>query len=81
MLSAMGRISGGRLAGTPSQPQSAVSVILHASSSPMPRSRGARAASDRREPRQSGQVSTRRNFSTRFMPFSSLTLARAFSTV
>ena len=82
MLSAIGRISGGRLAGTPStQSHRAVSVILQASSRPMPRSRGARAASDRREPPQSGQTSVRRNFSTRFIPFSSLTLDRAFSTV
>ena len=47
----------------------------------MPRSLGARAASLRRVPWQSGQVPSIRNFSTRFMPFSSFTLARAFSTV
>ena len=45
------------------------------------RADGARAAADRRVPRQSGQTSSFRNFSTRFMPFSSLTFARAFSTV
>ena len=46
-----------------------------------PRSLGARAASESRVPPQSGQTSWRRNFSTRFMPFSSFTLERAFSTV
>ena len=82
MLSAMGRISSGREPGTPST-QSARSdrVILQASSRPMPRSLGARASSESRVPPQSGQMSSRRNFSTRFMPFSSLTLERAFSTV
>ena len=47
----------------------------------MPRSLGPRAASDRREPPQSGHTSSFRNFSTRFMPFSSFTLDKAFSTV
>ena len=82
MLAAMGRISSGRDAGTPSTHfVSSASVIRQASSRPIPRSRGARAASDRRVPPQSGQMSSFRNFSTRFMPFSSFTLARAFSTV
>ena len=81
MLAAMGRISGGRVPETPfTQPVSSVSVMRQASSSPMPRRRGARAASERREPPQSGQVSCFKNFSTRFMPFSSLTLASAFCT-
>ena len=82
MLSAMGRISSGREAGTSAtQLTSSVRVIRQASSRPMPRSWGARAASDRRVPPQSGQRSSFKNFSTRFMPFSSLTLDRAFSTV
>ena len=80
--SAMGRISAGRESGTPAtQPTSASRDILQASSRPMPRSRGPRAISDRRVPPQSGHTSSFRNFSTRFMPFSSFTLDRAFSTV
>ena len=47
----------------------------------MPRSFGARAASESRVPPQAEHASSRRNFSTRFMPFSSFTLERAFSTV
>ena len=82
MLSAMGRISSGRLPGTPRTQQTASpSVIWHALSREIPRSFGARAAAERRVPWQSGQMSSRRNFSTRFMPFSSLTLESAFSTV
>ena len=82
MLSAMGRISAGRAAGTPAtQSISSRRVIRQASSRPMPRSLGARAAADRRVPPQSGQGSSRRNFSTRFIPFSSLTLFRALRTV
>ena len=82
MLSAIGRMASGRLSGTPrAHSTSSESVMAQASSSEIPRSFGARAASDRRVPRQSGQMSSFRNFSTRFMPFSSLTLARAFSTV
>ena len=82
MLSAIGRMSSGRLAGTPcTHSTSCASVIVQASSSEMPRTFGARAAADRRVPRQSGQTSSFRNFSTRFIPFSSLTFARAFSTV
>ena len=82
MLCAIGRIGAGRLSGTPpTQTASSESVIRQASSSEMPRSFGARAASLSRLPPHSGQTSCRRNFSTRFMPFSSLTLASAFSTV
>ena len=82
MLSPMGRISSGRDAGTSAtQSTSSARDIRQASSRPMPRSFGARAVSDRRVPPQSGQTSSFRNFSTRFMPFSSFTLARAFSTV
>ena len=82
MLWAMGRISAGREAGTPpTQSSSSPRVIRQASSSPMPRSRGARAAAESRVPPQSGQGSSFRNFSTRFIPFSSLTLCRAFRTV
>ncbi|CDE52065.1 unknown [Sutterella sp. CAG:351] len=82
MLSAMGRISSGNDAGTPfTQGMSSVSVIRHAASSVIPRSFGARAASERRLPPQSGHASNFRNFSTRFIPLSSFTLASAFSTV
>ena len=82
MLSAMGRISSGREAGTPStNAVNCVKVILQASSREIPRSFGARAASESLLPPQSGQTSCFRNFSTRFMPFSSFTFARAFSTV
>ena len=69
MLWAMGRMSAGSDAGTPStQATRSESVIAVASSSPMPRRRGARDACDRRVPWQSGQVPSVRNFSTRFMP-------------
>ena len=82
MLSAMGRISAGSDTGTPStQFDASESVILHAASSDMPRSFGARAAAHRRVPPQSGQTSRFKNFSTRFIPFSSFTFARAFRTV
>ena len=82
MLSAMGRISTGREVGTPSTHCTSVSSVMRqASASPMPRSRGARAAAFRREPPHAGQGPCFRNRSTRFMPFSSVTLARAFSTV
>ena len=82
MLAAMGRISSGRESGTPStQTSRSESVILQASAREMPRSLGARAAPESLVPPQSGQISCFRNFSTRFMPFSSLTLLRAFSTV
>ena len=82
MLSAIGRIAAGNVSGTPATHfTSSESVIWQASSSDMPRTRGCRADAHRRVPPQSGQVSCFKNFSTRFMPFSSLTLARAFSTV
>ena len=82
MLFAMGRISGGREPGTPAtHGVSSDSVMRQTSSSEMPRSRGARAAADRRLPPQSGHSSSLRNFSIRFIPFSSLTLASAFCTV
>ena len=55
--------------------------MVHARARLIPLSRGALAASESRVPPQSGQRSSFRNFSTRFMPFSSLTLLRAFSTV
>ena len=51
MLSAIGRISSGRLPGTPfTHSTRASSVIWQASSSEMPRSFGARAAAESREP-------------------------------
>ena len=82
MLWAMGRISSGRDAGTPSTHTTrSPKVIRQASARLMPWSRGARAASLSRVPLQSGHTSCFRNFSTRFMPFSSFTLDRAFSTV
>ena len=82
MLCAMGRITSGRLSGTPrTHSVSSLSGMVQAASSGMPRSSGARAAPERRVPPQSGQTSSFKNRSTRFMPFSSLTLARAFSTV
>ena len=82
MLSAMGRISSGREPGTAfTHCTSWERDMAQAWSREMPRSLGARAASLRRVPWQSGQVPSIRNFSTRFMPFSSFTLARAFSTV
>ena len=82
MLSAMGRISSGREAGTSCTHRASWErVIRQAASRPMPRSFGARAAGLKRVPPQSGHRSSFRNFSTRFMPFSSFTLERAFSTV
>ena len=82
MLSAIGRISFGRVSGTPrTQPTSSESVIAQASPSEIPRNLGALAAAERRVPPQSGQTCSFKNFSTRFIPFSSLTFASAFSTV
>ena len=82
MLRAMGRMGSGSESGTPfTHAHSSESVIRQASSSDMPRSFGARAASLSRVPPQSGQTSSFKNFSTRFMPFSSVTLDSAFSTV
>ena len=82
MASAIGRISSGRVSGmSATHSTRSESAMVHASSSEMPQSLGALAASERRVPPQSGQTSSLRNFSTRLMPLSSFTLARAFSTV
>ena len=82
MFRAMGRMSSGRESGTPAtQSERSPSVMRQASSSPIPRTFGARARALSREPPQSGQTSVFKNFSTRFMPFSSLTRESAFSTV
>ena len=56
-------------------------ALSKASSREIPRSFGALAFSESRVPPQSGQGSIFKNFSTRFMLFSSLTLLRAFFTV
>lgn len=78
----MARISSGRAEGTSATHATASSsAIAQASARPMPRIRGARAAAERREAPQSAQGSSRRNFATRASPFSSFTLASAFSTV
>ena len=82
MLCAIGRMGSGSDAGTPrTQSISSERVSAQTASSDAPRSFSARARADRRVPPHSGQVSSFRNFSTRFMPFSSLTLFKAFSTV
>ena len=82
MRSAIGRIGSGSVAGTPATHSvSSVSVILQASASDMPLTRGARASSDSLVPPHSGQTSSFKNRSTRFMPFSSFTFCSAFSTV
>ena len=82
MLSAIGRSSSSMEEGTcATHSTSRESVIWQASSREMPQSFGSRAAAESRVPPQSGQTSSFRNFSTRFMPFSSFTLERAFSTV
>ena len=82
MLSAIARISVGSVAGTSStQRVSSDSVRRHTSGRFNPPMRGARAASDRREPPQAGHAPCFKNRSTRFIPFSSVTLASAFSTV
>ena len=82
MLWAIGLISSGRDVGTAStQRARSERLIWQTSSSESPWILGALACSDRRVPPQSGQGSCFKNFSTRFMPFSSLTLERAFSTV
>ena len=82
MFFAISRISSGREDGICfTHSTESFSVIVHAWSREIPISFGARAASDSLVPPQSGQVSSRRNFSTRFIPFSSLTLFRALSTV
>ena len=82
MRSAMGRISAGSDAGTPATHTTrSESVMVQASARLIPRSFGARAASESLVPPHSGQMLCFRNFSTRFIPFSSLTFERAFSTV
>ena len=82
MLRAMGRISSARVSGVSvTQRVSSARFMQQASSREIPRIFGARACSESREPPQQGQGSCLRNRSTRFMPASSLTLARAFSTV
>ena len=74
MLSAMGFMKLSMESGTPfTHSVSSDSVIRHAASREIPRTRGALAAAERRVPPQSGQVSVRRKRSTRFMPFSSFT--------
>ena len=82
MRSAIGRIGTGSDAGTPrTQSSASASVIAAALSRERPRRSGARVFSERRVPPQSGQGPSRRNFATRFIPFSSLTFRSAFSTV
>ena len=82
MFSAIGRISSGREPGTPrTHFTSSARLILHTSSSAIPRTFGARAAAERRDPPHSGHGSSRRNRATRFIPLSSLTFESAFSTV
>ena len=82
MLSAMLLISSGREAGTSStQRLSALSGMRQTSGRLRPRILGERARSLSLEPPQSGQGPCLRKRSTRFMPFSSVTLASAFSTV
>ena len=82
MLRAMGSIGAGREAGTPfTHSIRSDRGRVHTWARDRPRSRGSRAASQRRVPPQSGHTSSFTNFSTRFMPASSFTLARAFSTV
>ena len=79
---AMFRISPGRDAGTRfTHAMESFSVIRQASANEMPISLGALASSESLVARHSGQTSSFRNFSTRFMPLSSLTLFSAFSTV
>ena len=81
MRVAMGRISAGRLAGTPAtQIDRSSSVIALAWARLMSRISGARAAAESRVPPQSAQGPSVRKRATRFIPFSSLTLASAFST-
>ena len=82
MLSAIGTISAGRELGTLSTHViSWDKVISQALSRVIPCNFGALARSFKREPWQSGHASSFKNFSTRFIPFSSFTLERAFSTV
>ena len=82
MLSAIGRISPGISAGTSAAHFTSESrVIAVACARSIPRRSVERAFSLSREPPQSGQRSCFRNFSTRFIPWSSFTFASAFSTV
>ena len=82
MLRAMGRSSGGSVAGTAAtQTAASARVMAAASARPIPATRGALAASERRVPPQSGQGPSVRKRLTRLRPFSSFALARAFSTV
>ena len=80
--SAIGRISCGKDSGTPfTHSITSDKVILQTSSSDNSLNFGALALFDNLVPLHSGQMSSFKNFSTRFMPFSSFTFARAFSTV
>ena len=84
MLSAIGRISSGSGVGNAAAPILSTVRKRHFAGLVQAKCRAAsatRAAADRRVPPQSGQTSSLRNFSTRFIPFSSFTLASAFSTV
>ena len=82
MLSARGPISWGRERGIcPTQSISWERGRVQASAREIPWSRGALASSLSLVPWQWGHTSSFKNFSTRFMPFSSFTLDRAFSTV
>ena len=79
---AISRISAGIAAGTAAtHAVKSTNVFWQTSAKFRPHTRGARAAALKREPPQSGQVSRFKNFSTRFMPCSSFTLANAFFTV
>ena len=82
MFLAMSFISSGMEAGTFfTHSIDSFKDIVQASSREMPMSFGALAASESLVPWHSGQTSSFKNFSTRFMPFSSLTLFKAFKTV
>ena len=82
MLWAIGRISAGSSAGTPSiQLTSSPSVFSVAAARLMPATSGLRASSDRRVPRHSGQGPSFKKRATRASPFSSFTFESAFSTV
>ena len=82
MLPAISCMGWGMAVGTAStQGISSSRVMAVTSARFLPQSRLDRACSLRRVPPQSGQSDCFRNRSTRFMPLSSFTLARAFSTV
>ena len=82
MLIAIGLMSLGMESGTPlthsSRSDNDISQTLSRDS---PLIRGARASSESLVPLQQGHTPILRNFSTLFIPFSSLTFERAFSTV